>query len=178
MPTKTRRARAMSDQWMQYVRGRVLESAANTFTQTTVNMPVVVGQAYVVEMYSLEIQTPTLATSEISATDDITTQTCQLTKSSQTALLTLDNPDLIAMFARDVRTPAARTAEKAPVFAYDYAGGLNQVFPEPILLPFEQIYFGARTEQGAAAGTYYFRIGFKTVRLATNQLVELLQAVT
>lgn len=178
MPSKTRRARAMSDQWMQYIRGRVLESAANTWTQTTVNMPVVVGQGYVVEMYSLEIQTPTFATSELSATDDITTQTCQLSKSSQTALLTLDNPDVIAIFARDVRSVAARTAEKAPIFAYQYVGKLNVDFPEPILLPFEQIYFGARTEGGAAAGTYYFRIGFKTVRLATNQLVELLQAVT
>lgn len=170
-------SRGISDQWLQYVRGVVTETGANTFTQTTINMPVVVGQGYVVQMHSLEWQLPTPAVGEVSATDDELSYYCQLTKSSKSAAIDLDDPDLIAAFQRQHLGPSARTAEKSPVMVTIRNGQLVTVYDPPILLPFEQIFFAAVGTGEAAARAYRFRMGITTLKLSTTQIVELVQAV-
>lgn len=181
MPSRrgSRRSSGLTDQWMQYIRGNVAESAANTFTQVTINMPVVVAKGLVVQAHSIEWSIPGPdAAGEISATDDQLRQRCQLTKTSQTTILALDDPNLISAYDVDYWAPAARTAEGKPVLPATHVGNLYMHFPEPILLPFEQIFFAAQGTGEGEVHTYRFRLGFTTVQLATSQLVELIQAVT
>jgi len=183
MTTQRRRrttinTRAISDQWLQYVRGSLAESAAATFTQSTINLPVVVGQGLVIEAHLVEFQLDSVTPADLTATDDSVRYSCQLTKASQTGLISLADPNYIYGLDREYQTIDIQTAEKAPVLTHDRLGSLNWQFPEPILLPFEQIFFGVQTNGGSAAKTYRFRIGYKTVRLSTRQLPELIQAVT
>ena len=173
-----RSARGFRDQWIQFLRGSVLVSPANTFTQTTLALPTVVSQGLVLEMLDVEFAFESLAGSEISQTDDSLTIQVQLTKASKTAMLVLSDPDLLAAYEVNFQSPSARTAEKAPVIEINPMGSLYRAFPAPILLPFEQIYLGARTAGIATGPTLRVKIGYLTTRLATNQLVELIQAIT
>jgi len=175
----SQRVGRISDQWLQYVRGRVTLSAANTFTEVTINLPVVVSTGLVIEAHLVEFDYPLIVPSaDLGDTDDTMTLEIQLTKASQTTMLRNDNPDLIYGVVRQFMTPNARTAEQAPVLMHHKAGELNWQFPEPILLPFAQIFLGANTTNVATAPTFTVRIGYKTVQLSTRQLPELLQAVT
>jgi len=175
---RTVQARAISDQWLQYIRGTVTLSAANTFTQITVALPVIVGQGMVIEAHLIEFALPPAQLADFGETDDQATFNAQLAKSSQTAIITLDNPDLIYGITDEYSTWNARTAEQAPVLHRLRRGGLNWQFPEPILLPFENIYFGCNTSGVAAAPDFQFRLGYKTVRLSPRQLPEMIQAIT
>lgn len=181
MTTQRRRApttRRISDQWLQYVRSSVTESAANTFTEAQINLPVVVAEGFVIEAHLVEFQIPGPDLAALQATDDNASVSVQLTKATQSAIVPLSDPDYIYGHQLQWLSPAARTAEKAPVLPIQLFGALNWQFPEPILLPFEQIHLGAVSFGLASAQTYRVRIGYKTVRLTTRQLPELIQAVT
>lgn len=166
------------DQWIQYLRASVTETAANTFTQTTINSPVVLSQGYVIEMHTLEFDHDVAAVGELSATDDELVHRVQLTKTSQTALLRVNNPDLIANWFEQYLSPAARTAEKAPVWSKTYSGQRLWTFTQPVLLPFDELFLSMQGAGEAAARQSTMRLGFKTVRLGTQQLVELIQSIT
>jgi len=181
MTTQRRRTpttRRISDQWLQYVRGNVTESAAATFAQSTVNLPVVVAEGFVIEAHLVEFDLPSVTAADLIATDDQLIYSCQLTKSSETAIVAIDDPSLIYGFGIEYDAIDIQTAEKVPVLVHARRGALNWQFPEPILLPFEQIYFSALTSGGSVAKDYRFRIGYKTIKLTTRQLPELIQAVT
>jgi len=183
MTTQRRRrppqSQRISDQWLQYVRASVTLSGANTFTQATINLPVVVSQGFVLEAHIVEFSVPgIIVATDLGDTDDNTQLVVQLTKASQSAIIQIDNPDYIYGYNEEFLTPNARTAEQAPVLHHTLNGGLNWQFPEPILLPFEQIFLGANSAGVAVAPTFRCRIGYKTVRLSTRQLPEMIQAVT
>lgn len=172
------RRTALRDEWLQYSRASLAESAAGTFTELTINLPVVVSQGFVIEAHSIEFEMPAITAADLTATDDEVTQYAALTKSSQTGSIRLANPDTIFAYQRQFLTVDIQTAEKAPVVVNDQIGALRYNLPEPVLIPFEQIYFGIHELNGSAVKTFGFRLGYKTVKLATNQLVELLQAAT
>lgn len=174
-PARTRR---ISDQWLQYVRGSVTLSAANTFSESTVNLPVVVAEGFVIEAHLVEFEMPAMVVADLGETDELVQFLVALTKATQTSVPNIADPNYIYGYAFDLVTPNARTAEQAPVAKHERSGSLFWQFPEPILLPFEQIFFGANTGGVAAAPTFRFRIGYKTIRLTTRQLPELIQAVT
>lgn len=181
MTTQRRRApttRRISDQWLQYIRGTVQESGINTFTQVSVALPVVVAEGFVIEAHLVEFMLPPVVPADFIATDDQIQMAVQLTKASQASLVTLSDPDYIYGHLVDAHTVDVQTAEKAPVWDNHRLGALNWQFPEPILLPFSEIFFGARSQGFSSVGNYHFRIGYKTVRLTTRQLPELIQAVT
>lgn len=178
MPRSASLRTGYRDQWMQYIRGSVLESAAATFTENTISLPVVVSQGLVVEIWSIEWELPTLGIADISATDDIAEHRVQLTKASKTAILRLDDPDLIAAHHLKLYSPSARTAEKGSPTTVGAMGLVVHNFPQPVLLPFEQIYLSAATAGGGSAYRYNVRLGFTTVKISTRQVVELIQAVT
>lgn len=176
MARQTRRG--IRDEWVQYVRGTITESGANTYTEATVNMPVVVAQGFVLEVHTIEFTIPPLVAADVIATSASVRRRCQLTKSSQSALISIDGPNLIA--SHDLQTLSAdiQTAEEHSGVNTLLMGRLLHAFEEPILLPFEQIYFAAHSAGYGAAAVYTFRIGYKTVKLSTRQLPELVQAVT
>lgn len=175
---RTPTTRRISDQWLQYVRGTAVESAANTFTEVTVALPVVVAEGFVIEAHLVEFFLPSIRAADLKATDDVLTMSCQLTKSSQSAIIRLDDPDYIYGFQGDFYSIDIQTAEVVPAIRIMRQGAINWQFPEPILLPFSQIFFGVDTGGGSVAERYSFRIGYKTIRLTTRQLPELIQAVS
>ena len=181
MTTQRRRqatTRRISDQWLQYIRGGQTMTAANTFTELSVALPVVVAEGFVIEAHLIEFDIPLPLVADLGETDDTATITCQLTKASQSQLIQMDDADYIYGMRRTYLTPNARTSEQAPVFAADSMGSMNWQFPEPILLPFTTISFGMDTDGVAFPPRFRFRIGYKTIRLTTRQLPELIQAVT
>jgi len=181
LTTQRRRApttRRISDQWLQYIRGTVLESAAATFTETNVALPVVVSEGFVIEAHLVEFQPGSFTLADLKATDDTWNVNLQLTKSSQSAIIRIDDPDLIYSYQMEYHSIDLQTAEGIPIFTYPRAGALNWQFPEPILLPFSEIFFGIQYSGGSVVNRGSFRIGYKTVRLTTRQLPELIQAVT
>jgi len=181
MTSQRRRApttRRISDQWLQYIRGRSTETGAATFSEITVNLPVVVAEGFVIEAHLVEFELPQIRPADLKATDDLVTMHCQLTKSSQSGVINISNPDYIYGNAVDYHSIDIQTAEVIPTNPVIRIGALNWQFPEPILLPFEQIYFSFSTVGGSVAEAYAFRIGYKTIRLTTRQLPELIQAVT
>lgn len=153
-------------------------SAANTFTEVALNLPVVVAEGFVIEAHLVEFELPALVASDLGETDDTMNQQLQLTKATQTSIVGINDPDYIYGAAFMALTPNARTAEQAPVLWVHRSGALNWQFPEPILLPFTQIFFAYATTGVAVAAGAAVRIGYKTIRLTTRQLPELLQAVT
>ena len=178
MTTPRRRAGRISDQWLQYVRSIVTESAAATFTEVTVNLPVVVAQGFVIEAHSIELDIDALTFADLKATDDTLIYAAQVTKASQTAMLSLDNPSLIYAHSIEYASIDIQTAEKSPVLIHERIGQKEWQFADPILLPFEQIFFAMQTSGGSVVKSTRMRIGYKTLQLTTRQLPELLQAVT
>lgn len=170
--------RRITDQWLQYIRGQVALSTANTFTQVTIPLPVVVSEGLVIQAHLIEFELPAVTIADISATDDNLVHRCQITRTSQTGPIGLLNPDLIYGITEEFEAPAARTAEGKPVVYHIRQGELNKVFADPILLPFSQIFFGGTTAGASQADSFNFRIGYKTIKLRTNQLAELIQAVS
>lgn len=167
------------DQYLQYIRGTVVESAINTYTESTINMPVVVGQGYVALMHTMEWEVSTeIAIADISATDDIFKLRAQLTKSTQSSLLRLDDPNVIEKFDLQIYSPSARTSEKGSPLLWQPMGAWCKTFDVPVLLPYEQIFLGAQSQGGSIVYRYNFRVGITMVKLGTTQLVELVQAIT
>ena len=181
MTTQRRRASTrgrISDQWVQYVRGQVTLSAADAFTQVVVNLPVVVGQGFVIEAHGIEFGLPQLINADLLATDDRVLYQLQLTKSSQASVAPVDDPNYIAGYTVEYISFDLQTAEKVPVLIHHRQGQINWSFPEPVLLPFEQIFFSALTSGARQPAVFRFRLAYKTLQLTTRQLPELLQAVT
>ena len=154
-------------------------TTANVFREVSVNLPVVVGEGFVIEAHLIEFDVPQIEVADLKATDDAIQHSMQLTKASQSAMVQLDDPDLIAGFHVTYLSVDIQTAEVIPAIPNVKKGAaLHDFRDNPILLPFEQIYFGVISDGAAAARTYRFRFLYKTVKLTTTQLVELVQAIT
>jgi len=177
MPPR-RSARGAQDIYMQYIRGQVTESGNSAFSQVTVALPVVISQGFVIQMHEVEFNAPAVTAADLIATDDFTTHGLQLTKSSQTAQIDIDDPNFIAGYLFDRQTIDLQTAEKSPVLEVPRHGALKQVFTMPILLPFEQIYFNVKQANVTATSTLRFRLGYTSIKLSSRQIVEIVQAIT
>ena len=147
----------------QFQTMNVVESAANTFTQSTINVPVLrVGmsssRAQVIELLGIDVFWPK---GDLGSADQID---IQLSTSSKTALSTLDDPDVVIRdYKENNLVGAAGMYEVTGYKRYDFTDGAGH----GIIIATPQLFWAVQgTSQGSAltlAGRLFYR--FKNVSL-------------
>lgn len=162
----------------QFLGLTVTESAANTYTQGTgVATPVVMqmadGRALVMELLKLFVK--------VSEPEIVAATRCQvgwqLTRKSQTALLTLDHPDILGYDVTDINSIGARTAEATGCIRSQAIQGIDLTDGNGngILYAGATLYIAVKGVSCTTAKTCALKVLYRLKTVNANELVGMLR---
>lgn len=151
---------------LRMFRFSVTESAAGTFTQTSygTNLSLERGVIWEVHFIDFEILPSTIDTPAAGA--DEQTQV-QITRESKSALVNLDDADLIALVIAEVSRSSAIGTDAGPLWKY-WLNPLRFNFNPPLLYGAANIYCAIKSTSGTAR-TGRGRVGY-TLRSVTDKM--------
>lgn len=145
----------------------VTETGANTFTQVEVNLPTSALSGLVLDLDEIElsITQPTMAANTLGQID------IQVTQSTQTAILGLDNDNLIAFLRRE----ATNNSGNAGFYTWYHDQNLGILSRDrPNYIPLRDVFIAIQgTAQSAAKNVTGNLIG-RLVKVSQEQLTSLL----
>lgn len=154
----------VSKDFMEYLRGTVTETGANTFSQVTINTPV--GRANQLAMLIHEIVMELDPTNSIDALADNDGINMQVTKDSETNLVGVDSESHIASHDQTFKlvTSGATTFDRRK----------TKIFNPPLLYAKSKMFFSAVSAGQAAAKTYNVKIGYTIEKVDKTSFIEAL----
>lgn len=155
---------------LQTLGGRVTETAANTFTQSAIAVPVMrVGMtsntAQVIEILWVEFSITSVEAFNAAGEEC----NVQLTQQSASSIRFLDDVDVIASFAWTMCLLTSGAAVREDVKHIDLTDGAGH----GMLIASPNIFLGAQSNGLAAAGTYACRIGYRFKNVDLREYVGL-----
>jgi hypothetical protein len=146
---------------MEWLRGSVTEGGAATFGETELKTPV--GRANRLAMAVHKIEFESGLVDQPATLDQVN---IQLTMNSKTALVNLNNSDLIAKVAKhfEIVTSGGGWDNKVE----------ERNFYPPLLYAKSSIYLGTKGIGSAAACTHYARIGYTLRYVSATRMVQAL----
>lgn len=150
------------DEYAEQIRASVTESAANTYTETTINTPVGKSTNLGMVLHGVEIEGLNLTHGT-----NLAEFAAQLTTVTQTGILNLNNPNLIFKH-RTINMWAANGQNAAVPTINRYS------WPVPLLYAKSQIFFGVKQASGGAAGSCQVSIHYTIRKISLYKMVEAL----
>lgn len=174
MASKITRRDLRDDEVTRFLRFTVTESAAGTFSETSYDTQLSIDRGLIWLIHAVEFSTA-LANLETPAAGAVETAAAQITRESQTALLDLNDPDLIARDYAVIRRSAAIGTDAGPLWVYDH-GPRRIDFIPPLPYAASTIYIGIQTSN-AAAQTVTGRIHYTLRRVTDKFFYRVAQAL-
>lgn len=154
------------DEYAEFMRATVTESAVNTYTETTITTPVGRSTNLAMVIHGIEVEalnlTYTTNTAEIAV---------QLTTVTQSGILNLNNPNLIFKH-RTIHfyTATANGTAAASAIPTIY----RHWFPVPLLYAKSQMFFGIKQASAASAASAQISILYTIRRISLYKMLEAL----
>jgi hypothetical protein len=174
MATATRIPKLRSSQILRYMRVVLTESAGSTFTEKTLDTQLSIERGVVMLIHQLEISILPSAFSAVTA-DSNETFTMQITRTSQSALIDIDDPDSIIRYAWEIRRMAAIGTDAGPMYLY-WKNPMFLHFPIPIPYAGANIFAAIQTTN-AAAQTGRLRIGYTLAEVSDKEFFRIANAI-
>lgn len=167
----------MRSQYLNYLRFQVVMSAAGAFTEVELDTNLSAERGVMMEIHSVEVKSVANGFSllrEVAASGVEDTQ-IQITRDSKTAIIELNDADLIALFHKEITRSAAIGTDTGPLYLYD---SLIQRIDFPLPIPYVKpsIFVGV-DDTLSSAGTYSGRIGYTLREIDREDFLELLVAL-
>lgn len=145
---------------VSFKRASVTESGANTFTQETISLPVDIAKNLVFLIWQIEWHCSN-AQDTMVQDDQIA---CQITRTSQTSIVGIDNTSVIAQFKQQVQVLTSGGAiARYPVI---------QTFDPPLPIAKEEIYLAIASTGDASANGVKVRIHYTLREMKDSDFVK------
>lgn len=162
----------------QFMNGKVIESAANTFTQAEISLPVVHdlgnGKALVVELLKVFYEL-----SSVEPIDNTSvTLSAQITKDSQAAMILLENASCIFRVIKNLylfdtgATDATVTVQRTSgMHIHDYTDGNGNGY----LLGKTKIFLGIKGTAFVGANVFRVKLLYRMKQVSAQELIGIIQ---
>ena len=152
----------------QYTSIRVTESAANTFTQGTLALPVLRGNVGRSKYQVIELLKSWMV---IGFGDGATASTkdVQVTTSAQTALLPFNNPDVVDYYSEDIIITTSGLYYPQNPIIHDFTDGAGH----GIIIATNNMYVGVQGGSQTGALTVDYRIMYRFKNIGVDEFVGL-----
>lgn len=151
----------------QFMHGATTETAANTFTQTTLPTPVVSQgeQVYIMELLKLFVFM------DSGALGDGDSVNWQLTKASQSATVNFDNPDVILRGSQLSTHLTSGHNEIYNPHQYDLSDGAGN----GLLMAKRNLYFGVQGVSQAGALSVRFKLLYRLKKVPASEYIGIIE---
>ncbi|MBA7550082.1 hypothetical protein ES705_42588 [subsurface metagenome] len=149
--------------FMEYIRGQLALSAANTFTEIVLQTPTSKTENMAMLIHSIEFE----PSYQIDLTPAESSVNMQVTRSTQSAIIMLIDPDLIAK-------TRSRFHLNAVANWLTTSGERKQTFDPPLLYPRSQIYLGMSTVAFVSVISGACRIGYTLEKVSREDFISAL----
>jgi len=151
---------------VRIARGKVQESAASTFTQMTIDTQLSIERGVIWMIHGVEFHIPNPLDLNEVAVDAREYIQLQLTRESQTSIITPDNPDLIQPYHLQINRSAAVGTDAGPLwFVTEFPKKF--IYHKPLPYANQNMYFGMIGTAGVAY-TSYVRVSY-TIRTVSDK---------
>ena len=150
--------------YMEFLRARALQAAINTYAETQIPTPTSKTENMAMLIHSIEI-VPAMLHALAPANADMIEM--HLAKTSQTDVLTLDDPDVLAYYH-------CMTVLDAVFGALAERGEQKQTFDPPILYPKANLYLGVSSVGMASVRFGEVRIGYTLEKVSREDFISAL----
>lgn len=159
---------------LRWLRFAVTESAAATYTEVSIatNLSLERGVIWDIHMIEFGISPTDLNNPAAGAREEVI---MQITRESKSALVEMNDSDLIAMCEMVIDRSAAIGTDAGPLYVY-FPSPIRQKFHPPILYGAENIYVGLKTLNGAAT-TIRGRLGYTLRSVSEKVFYRVAQAL-
>lgn len=158
-------------QWLNI--GSLAESAANTYTEVEVQAPARLSAFEVLEILGVEFRMNPGGT--VADADEDAVLIFQVTETTQTGNVNMNNPDLISQVKQQLRQEAFEATETGgagwaidQTMYVDYAAGGNG-----FLSAAQSLFLGIQGTGHAAISSCSARLLYKIVKVSANELIGL-----
>jgi hypothetical protein len=157
----------MPDRYMEFLNASVRQSAANTYTQEEVDLPVSENEnlAMLIHRIDLFVDTPDI----VDAT--WTRVAGQLTWRSEAGMIWWDDPSLIARLDEDISTGQAQ-GTLSEFFDHRRLGANVYIFQPAVLVAQRQIFIATDGDGCAAAMGCVARIGYTIEKVSKEAFIS------
>jgi hypothetical protein len=166
---------SISGDFMNYLRFNALESAAATFTEFELDTNLSAERGVMMEIHSIELSFDDLAYYREIAAGGSEQCAFQVTRTSQTTMVDLNNADCVAKFERETTRSAAIGTDAGPLWV-TFDKQVSLWFPRPIPYVKPSI-FVAVASTFASAANVAGRIGYTLREIDRSEFLELLVAL-
>ena len=164
------------DEFLNFLRGDLVESAAATFTQEEIDTNLSAERGVMMEIHSVEFQLKNLVNFDEVAAGGVEWVHVQLTRDSKTAVADISDADVIAAERRIVvRSPAIGTDAGPLWFVSDEIVRFDFALPIPYVKP--SIFFGLQASDATLTHRVHYRIGYTLRDISREEFLELLVAL-
>lgn len=161
--------------FMNFLRGKVSESAASTYTENEIDTNLSAERGVMMEIHSIEFDFTLLQLKEISA-DGEESMAMQLVRESKSSIVNVDDPDLLCKHGEYMFRAAAIGTDAGPLY-YNHVRPVQVNFLKPIPYVKPSIIVGIQGSDASAVNTGRFRIGYTLRKINKTEFLELLIAL-
>lgn len=166
----------MRSDYLNFLRFQVVESAASTFTETEIDTNLSAERGVMMEIHSVEFDLTTLQLFDEVAAGGQENLRVQITRETKSALVSMNDADLIAQVRREIIRSAAIGTDAGPLYILTDKV-LRIDFPLPIPYVKPSIFVGVQGSDAASAHTVNGRIGYTLRDIEREDFLELLVAL-
>lgn len=161
----TKYAALKDEEVVRMVRASVTESGAATFTETTIDTQLSIERGVIWMISAVEFFQELSKHSEVGA-NGLETQNIQLTRESKTAIVELNDSDVIAKLQNGIYRSAAIGTDAGPLWL-TWVMPVIQYFDPPLPYASQNMYLGFQTT-AATVRSCYVRIRY-TIRTVSDK---------
>lgn len=161
--------------FMNFLRGKVTESAASTYTENEIDTNLSAERGVMMEIHSVEFDFTLLQLAEIAAAGE-ESLAMQLVRESKSAIVNVDDPDLLCKRGEYMFRSAAIGTDAGPLW-YKHVRPIQIIFPKPLPYVKPSIVVGILGSDASAVNTGRFRIGYTLRKINKTEFLELLIAL-
>lgn len=166
----------MRSEYLNFLRFRVTETAAATFTESEIDTNLSAERGVMMEIHSVELfleQSTLLSEVPAAGEEDIHVQ---ITRETKTAIANFLDADVVARFNREVTRSAAIGTDAGPLYLLS-ENVVKLDFPMPIPYVKPSIFVGIQGSDAATAQVVSGRIGYTLRDVDREDFLELLVAL-
>lgn len=161
---------------VRMARGRVTESAATIFTELEIDTQLSVDRGFIWLIHWIEFEFERLELLDSAAQGDFEEVFAQITKSTQTAIITLDDPDLVQKKSYQLARAATIGTDAGPIsFLTESVSRID--YPIPVPYAGQGIFFGIQGTEGGGVHTIAARIGYTLQEVDDRTFYRIAQAL-
>src|SRR3990167_5603558 len=165
----------LRSQYLNFLRFKVTESAAATFTQLEIDTNLSAERGVMMEIHSVEFDFDSVNLVRECAANATEQWLAQLTRETKTAAAELNDSDVIARTMLQMTRSAAIGTDAGPLWSF-YDRTVRIDFPLPIPYVKPSLFAGV-LGTGAIAGSVFGRIGYTLREIDREDFLELLVAL-